>query len=82
MQFLYPYFDEIIMVDSRYYYDSAVPLMTQHSITDVLYLYNCDTFVTDTVLADTLAAPQVQAANAPAQTTQPEETTAEQPTDN
>ena len=54
MQFMYPYFDEIIMIDPRYYYDSAYPLLNQYSITDVLYLYNCDTFMTDTSLADAL----------------------------
>ena len=59
VQFLYPYFEEIIMVDPRYYYDSVAPLIAQHAVTDMLYLYNCDTFVTDTVLADALAAPQL-----------------------
>ncbi len=54
MQFLYPYYESIIIIDPRYYYDSAYPLIGQYSITDVLYLYNCDTFMTDTSLADTL----------------------------
>ena len=54
MQFLYPYFDEIVMIDPRYYYDNAEPLLRQHSFTDVLYLYNCDTFLNDTSLADVL----------------------------
>ena len=55
MQFLYPYFDEIVMIDPRYYYENADPLVRQHAITDVLYLYNCDTFLNDTSLADVLA---------------------------
>ncbi len=54
MQFLYPYFDEIVMVDPRYYYDSLIPVMNQYGITDVLYLYNADTFFNDTSLADVL----------------------------
>ena len=57
MQFLYPYFDEIVMIDPRYYYDNAEPLLRQHGITDVLYLYNCDTFLNDSSLADVLTAP-------------------------
>lgn len=65
IQFLYPCFDEIVMVDPRYYYDSAAPLITQHGVTDVLYLYNCDTFMTDTSLADALAAPAANPADAP-----------------
>ena len=57
MQFLYPYFDEIVMIDPRYYYDNAEPLLRQHGITDVLYLYNCDTFLNDSSLADVLTPP-------------------------
>ncbi len=54
IQFLYPYFERIVMVDPRYYYDHAADLLTQNEITDVLYLYNLDTFCTDTTLADAL----------------------------
>lgn len=57
VQFLYPYFDQIVMIDPRYYYENAQPLVTQQAITDVLYLYNCDTFLTDASLADVLAQP-------------------------
>lgn len=65
MQFLYPYFDKIIMIDPRYYYESADTLMQQNQITDVLYLYNLDTFLSDTSLADVLAAPAVPESGAP-----------------
>ena len=69
VQFLYPYFDEIVMIDPRYYYDNAAPLLTQHSVTDILYLYNCDTFLNDTSLADMLGivpdAPGAEPAPAP-----------------
>ncbi len=80
VQFLFPYFEEIVMVDPRYYYDNADPLMTQHSITDVLYLYNCDTFMTDTSIADVLAPPAERPSpTSPVQTEQPaEQTTSEQ----
>lgn len=63
MQFLYPCFDKIIMIDPRYYYDSAETLLQQNRITDVLYLYNLDTFLSDTSLADVLAAPAAPAGN-------------------
>ena len=62
MQFLYPYFDEIVMVDPRYYYDSLKPVMNQYGITDVLWLYNADTFFNDTSLSDVL----LEAAETPA----------------
>ncbi|MBQ9544665.1 MAG: hypothetical protein IJV00_06025 [Clostridia bacterium] len=52
---LIPYFDEIVLIDPRYYYDDARLLINSSSFTDVLYLYNLDTFVTDTSLAQALA---------------------------
>ena len=55
VQFLYPYFDHITMIDPRYYYDNVENVMRSEAITDVLYLYNLDTFLGDTSLADTLA---------------------------
>lgn len=54
VQFLYPYYDHIIMVDPRYYYDDLENLVATQSITDVLYLYNADTFLSDSSLADVL----------------------------
>lgn len=54
VQFLTPYFEKIIVVDPRYYYDSLETLLRAEGITDVLFLYNADTFQTDTALADAL----------------------------
>ena len=56
MQFLYPYFDHITMIDPRYYYDNVENVISSESITDVLYLYNLDTFLGDSSLADVLTA--------------------------
>lgn len=53
--FLIPYYDEIVMVDPRYYYDNIQTLVTGKGITDVLFLYNMDTFLTDNSIADVLA---------------------------
>lgn len=53
--FLIPYYDEIVMVDPRYYYDNIQTLITGKGITDVLFLYNMDTFLTDNSIADVLA---------------------------
>ena len=53
--FLQPYFRSIIVIDPRYYYDDIDSLITDNSITDILFLYNVDTFMTDTSLADVLA---------------------------
>jgi len=55
VQFLYPYFDHITMIDPRYYYDNVDLAIRSQSITDVLFLYNLDTFLGDTSLADVLA---------------------------
>ena len=56
MQFLYPYFDHITMIDPRYYYDNVENVIKSEAITDVLYLYNLDTFLGDSSLADVLSA--------------------------
>ena len=52
--FLQPYFRSIIVIDPRYYYDDVDRLVTDNSITDILFLYNVGTFMTDTSLADSL----------------------------
>ena len=54
IQFLYPYFDHITMVDPRYFYDNVENIVTSEQVTDVLFLYNLDTFLSDTSLADVI----------------------------
>lgn len=54
MQFLYPYFQRIVLVDPRYYYDNIDAAMINKGVTDVLFLYSADTFLTDGGLADVL----------------------------
>ena len=56
MQYLYPYFDHITMIDPRYYYDNVENVIRSEAVTDVLYLYNLDTFLGDTSLADVLTS--------------------------
>lgn len=56
VQFLIPYYDQIVMVDPRYYYDDVESLLAQRGVTDVLFLYNDSTFIADTALADTLSS--------------------------
>lgn len=71
IQFLVPYYDNIILIDPRYYYDNVELIMNNSGITEVLFLYSADTFLTDTALADVLnsgsAQLQENAAEAPAQ---------------
>ena len=55
VQFLTPYYEEIIMIDPRYYYESVSSIITNESVTDVLFLYNMNTYLGDTSLADVLA---------------------------
>ena len=56
MQFLTPYFEKIIMIDPRYYYDNVASVIQSNGITDIMFLYSADTLLTDTALADTLEA--------------------------
>ena len=53
--FLLPYYDEIVMIDPRYYYGDISELISTEKITNILFLYNADTFFEDTSLADVLA---------------------------
>lgn len=52
--FLVPYYRTITIVDPRYYFDDIESVVTKECISDVLYLYNANTFVQDTSLSDVL----------------------------
>ena len=54
VQFLTPYYDEIVMIDPRYYYESVSTLIDSEAVTDVLFLYNCNTYMGDTSLCNVL----------------------------
>ena len=61
VQFLLPYYEKIIIVDPRYYYDNVNMVLSNYDINEILYLYSADTLFTDTSLADSLdAATQAQ----------------------
>ncbi len=62
LQFLLPCFDHITLLDPRYYYGDADSVINQQGITDVLFLYNANTFLEDKVLMETLTPPQESAA--------------------
>lgn len=49
--FLIKDFKNIIMVDSRYYYDDIDKLIKNENVSDILYLYNANTFFSDTSLS-------------------------------
>jgi hypothetical protein len=51
---LTPFYSEITVIDPRYYYDSIDALIADSQITDVLYLYNANTFFRDTTLEPVL----------------------------
>lgn len=53
--FLVPYYRNITVIDPRYYYDDIDKLIKDNEITDVLFLYNVNTFMTDNSLGDVLA---------------------------
>lgn len=48
--FLTSQFREIVLVDPRYYYGNLESLMKEEDFTDVLFLYNLNTFLEDDVL--------------------------------
>ncbi|MBQ0000391.1 MAG: hypothetical protein KBT01_02475 [Clostridiales bacterium] len=54
VQFLLPYYRSITIVDPRYYMDNLNQLIASNGITDVLFLYNVNTFMKDNSLADVL----------------------------
>ncbi|MCI8582095.1 MAG: hypothetical protein HFH13_03005 [Dorea sp.] len=55
VQFLLPYYQNIIMIDPRYFYESVDNIMGSYGITEVLFLYNVNTFLGDHSIADVLA---------------------------
>lgn len=52
--FLLPYYQNITIVDPRYYSDDIEKLLSDAQITDVLFLYNMNTFASDNSLAGVL----------------------------
>ena len=56
LQFLIPYYRTITIIDPRYYYDDVNRLIQSEVITDILYMYNTNTFVQDTSLADVIGS--------------------------
>ncbi|GAA0068725.1 DHHW family protein [Clostridium sardiniense] len=54
VQFLTTHYSEIVMVDPRYYYDDIESLIKNEGTTDILYLYNANTFFQDNSLAPVL----------------------------
>ena len=49
--FLTEYYSKIVIVDPRYYYEDLYELIDNSKFTDILFLYNANTFFTDTSLA-------------------------------
>lgn len=56
--FLTPYFREIVMVDPRYYTGNIQDVMETYQITDVLFLYNGNTFFQDNNISGVLSSGQ------------------------
>lgn len=54
IQFLLPYYGNIYIVDPRYYSDDIDKLISTGEITDILILYNVNTFVEDNSIAGVL----------------------------
>lgn len=54
VQFLYPYYDNIIMADPRYYYEDISQVIKNNNITDVLFCYSGNILFTDPSLSDCL----------------------------
>lgn len=52
IEFLLPYYSEITIIDPRYYYEDIYKLIEEKQISDVLFLYNANTFFHDTSLEE------------------------------
>ncbi len=53
--FLIPYYKEIIIIDPRYYYGNISDKITSEGVTDVLLLYNANTFFEDNSISGVLS---------------------------
>lgn len=51
---LIPYYSQITVVDSRYYYDNIEEVMKNNDFTDMLFLYNVNTYFKDSSLEEML----------------------------
>ena len=49
---MYPYYDKIIMIDPRYYYEDTEKLMGLEGVTDIMFLYSANTLFKDSSLVD------------------------------
>ena len=58
VQFMYPYYDKIIMIDPRYYYEDTEKLMGLEGVTDIMFLYSANTLFKDSSLADCITVAQ------------------------
>ncbi|MEG2044588.1 MAG: DHHW family protein [Clostridia bacterium] len=54
--FLAPYFREIVVIDPRYFYGDLEELIKEEKLTEVLFLYNANTFFEDSALSNMLLA--------------------------
>jgi hypothetical protein len=52
---LTPYYKTIIMIDPRYFSGDIDRTMKKEAVTDVLWLYNANTFLKDTSIAQVFA---------------------------
>lgn len=53
--YLLPYYSKITVVDPRYYYEDLEQLIQDREISDVLFLYNANTFFSDSSLQSVIA---------------------------
>ena len=54
VQFLTPYYREIVVVDPRYYSGTIEELLSSYRISEVLFLYSGNTFFTDNNISGVL----------------------------
>lgn len=76
VQFLLPYYRNIVIIDPRYYSDDCEKLIEERDITDVLFLYNMNTFALDNSLAGVLEDAAISEEEAVEGNTAAEETVA------
>lgn len=55
LPFLIPYYQQIIVIDPRYYYDDLQTIINENGIQDIVFLYNTNTFFSNNALEQILS---------------------------
>lgn len=55
IQYMLPEYQSITIIDPRYFYEDLASIFSVYSISEIAFVYSCDTFVSDGTLQDVIA---------------------------